>query len=166
MSGWTREWGWGEGVAGGPKCLWWVGLVPGCSPSGGWGWLRPKALSSMHSPLCGFGGSPPQNLRSFPQDRVQACTGLCQGARQLHCALCHGAVTLRRLGCGRGPAGHPPTLPHSAWHSLAAAGAERAARGRAVFVQACVCLSGRWMPVYATGGPQSPAVPQGQRLCR
>lgn len=66
--------------------------------------------------------------------------------------------------------GCPDCVPaplQQAWHSPAAAGGEGAERRGAVFVQACVCLSGRWTPVYAAGGnPQSPAVPQGQWLCR
>lgn len=67
--------------------------------------------------------------------------------------------------------GCPDCVPaplQRAWHSpaAAAAGAEGAGWGGAVFAQARVCLSGRRTTVYAASNPQSPAAPQGQWLHR
>lgn len=50
--------------------------------------------------------------------------------------------------------------PHRpAWHSLAAAGAEKVPQRGAASVQACVCLRGGWMPVY-----RRPRAPRAQLL--
>lgn len=93
----------------------------------------------MHSPLWGWGGSLAQNLRCSPRDKVQACSGLCQGTS--NCILSSALGQLPWEGRGGGEqAGRPEEtgegqcdprvpLPSSAcphqpvWHSLAAAGA-------------------------------------------